>query len=83
MNIVASHMLNQYIYTLHTHTLCNDLVGKHWFLCVNRSATKGAQVKYGDGEIKGASAIEFDNEIGDLVQHTYTVSIYLYVTCKY
>ena len=54
-----------------------------WFLFDNRSATKGAQVKYGDGEIKGASAIEFDNEIGDLVQHTYTVSIYLYVTCKY
>jgi len=37
------------------------------------SATKGAQVMYGAGKIKGASAIQFDNEIGDLVQHTYTV----------
>ena len=43
-------------------------------VCV-RSVTIGDNVKYGGGEIKGASAMQRDDEIGDLVQHTYTVSI--------
>ena len=35
VNIVAFHMLNQYIHTLSTHTLYNDLVGKQRVLTFN------------------------------------------------
>jgi len=40
----------------------------------HRSATRGDSVEYGDGDVKGVSAIETDADIGDYVQHTYTVS---------
>jgi len=38
-------------------------------------ATHGEEVKYGTGEVKGASAMEIDSDIGDYVEHVYTVSM--------
>lgn len=46
-------------------------------ISIHRSVTRGDNVKYGGGEIKGASAMVTDADIGDLVQHTYTVSVVL------